>query len=379
MNFKKISEKFTKKWLQEYINKFSNKKNIKINTKQKIDFFDSIANLINAWIPITNALNIMLYQTKNKNIASIIEETLKNINKGKSISESLKSFPYILNQFDLYMIKMWEVTGKMGDAFEIIREREEKNHDIKSKILGALIYPMIIVTLSICMIVGFMLFVIPKVQKMYVDARVNLPSLTQHVIDISMFLQENYLLLLLILWAAIFWGIQFKNHPKTKIYADHFFLRIPIFGPLLRKRTLAIFTSTFWTLLQNGIMINEALEISKKSVENNYYEKKLDFIMEQVNEGIKLSELFGIHKLKDGIEDPDFPIELASITKIWEQTGKLPSLLLRLSVKFHKEIDSLVKGIQTAIEPIVIIVVGAIVGTMIMAILLPFFNMVNVL
>jgi type IV pilus assembly protein PilC len=114
-------------------------------------------------------------------------------------------------------------------------------------------------------------------------------------------------------------------------------------------------------------------------MENFHYEKRFVYIIEQINEWIKLSELFGINKLKDGFEDPDFPIELASITKIWEQTWKLPSLLIKISYKYNREIDTVVKWIQTAIEPIVIIVVWAIIGTMIMAILLPFFNMVNVM
>ncbi len=372
-----IQEKYP--WIWEKIvpqNKYSLKK---ISQKQKIELFENLASLVNAGIPITNAVNIMSYQSKNKVIIIILQELTKNINKWKTISESFQNFPKIFSQFDIYMIKMWELTGKLGNSFDIIREREEKNHEIKSKIIWALIYPSIIIGLSIIMIIGFMTFVIPRIQKMYVDARVNLPPLTQSVIDASVFLQNNYILLLLGL-GIIFFGIfQFKTHPKTRIYADQFIFHIPIFGKLLRKKILTIFSSTLGTLLQNGIMIHEALEVSKKSIENYYYEKKIDAIIEQINEWVKLSELLGIHKLKTGQEDADFPIELASITKIWEQTGKLPSLLLKISEKFNKEIDAVVKGIQTAIEPIVIMIVGLIIWTMIMAILLPFFNMVNVM
>jgi len=357
---------------------FQRKKNISISQKQKIQFFDSLYNLINSWIPITNSLSILLFQTKNKNIKLLIETFLKDISKWKKLEESLRWFPKIFNNFDIYMIKMWEVTGKVAGALETIKEREEKNSELKTKIIWALIYPAIIVSLSISMIIGFMLFVIPRVQKMYSDAKVNLPELTQSVINISHFLQENYILLILgLLW--IIWGIiTFKNHPVTKIYFDHFILKIPLFGPLIRKKILAIFSNTLWTLIQNGIMINEALEITKNSLDNRYYEKRIEKISEELSEWIPLSDSMWIKKLKDSIEDPFFPLELSSIVKIWEQTWKLPSLLIKISQKFNKEIDVIVKWLSTAIEPIVIIVVWMIVGTMVMAILLPFFNMVNV-
>lgn len=357
---------------------FENKSSVKLNQKQKIMFFDSLFNLINSWIPITNSLSIMLYQTKDKNVKLLIETILKNISKWKKLEDSFKEFPKIFSNFDVYMLKMWEVTGKVASSLETIKNREEANAELKTKIIWALIYPVIVVSLSICMIIWFMLFVIPKVQKMYSDAKVNLPSLTQSVIDISVFLQENFVLIILWLFLIIFWIITFKNNSKTKIYFDEWILNIPLFWWLIRKKILAIFSNTLWTLLQNGIMINEALEITKNSLENKYYEKRIEEISEELNSWIALSESMWIKKIKDSIEDKYFPLELASIVKIWEQTWKLPSLLIKIWLKFNKEIDVIVKWLSTAIEPIVIIVVWAIVWVMVMAILLPFFNMVNV-
>lgn len=357
---------------------FHTESSISLSQKQKIELFDSLYNLINSWIPITNSLSILLFQTKNKNIRYLLETILKDISKWKKLEDCLKNFPKSFNNFDIYMVRMWEVTGKVSSALEAIKEREEKNAELKTKVIGALIYPAIIVSLSISMIIGFMLFVIPKVQKMYADAKVSLPNLTQNVIDASRFLQENYLLLIGVLIVAISGIITFKKHPLTKIYYDYFILKIPLFGPLIRKKILAIFSNTLWTLLQNGIMINEALDITKKSLDNMYYEKRIGDISDELSEGIALSESMWIKKLKDSLDDPYFPLELASIVKIWEQTGKLPNLLIKISQKFNKEIDVIVKWLSTAIEPIVIIAVWAIVGTMVMAILLPFFNMVNV-
>ncbi len=382
MDLEKIKNEFSEKLknfnLKEILILLKWKSSLKINQKQKIQFFDSLYNLINSWIPITNSLSILLFQTRNQKLRILIETISKDISKWKKIEESFKSFPNIFNNFDVYMIKMWEVTWKVAQALETIKDREEKNSELKTKIIWALIYPAIIISLSIAMIIWFMVFVIPRVQKMYQDAKVNLPELTQSVINTSKFLQDNYFLLIVWVIIIIFWIITFKNHKLTKIYFDNWVLRVPLFWPLLRKKILAIFSNTLWTLLQNWIMINEALDITKKSLDNKYYEKRLDEIWTLLSEWIALSDSMWIKKLKDSIEDPYFPLELASIVKIWEQTWKLPSLLVKIWVKFNKEIDVIVKWLSTAIEPIVIIVVWIIVWTMVMAILLPFFNMVNV-
>lgn len=375
LNFKEILKKLKNINFKEL---FKNVKTPKINQKQKISLFDSLFNLMNSWIPITNSLLIILYQTKNKNLKILLESILKDINKWKKLEDSFRSFPNIFNNFDIYMIKMWEVTWKVSSSLETIRNTEEANAELKTKIIWALIYPVIVISLSIVMIVWFMLFVIPRVQKMYQDAKVNLPPLTQSIIDISNSLQNNFILIILWIILVWFWIITFKKHPKTKIYFDKWILQIPLFWNLIRKKILSIFSNTLWTLLQNGIMINEALDITKKSLLNAYYEDRIDKLSISLNEWVPLSELMWIKKLKDWVEDDCFPIELASIVKIWEQTWKLPELLIKIWWKFNKEIDVIVKWLSTAIEPIVIIWVWIIVWIMVMAILLPFFNMVNV-
>jgi len=378
-NIKKLDLQNVSKLINEIKDNFVDKKNLSISQKEKIYFFDSLYDLISSWIPITNSLTIMIYQTKNKKVIYIISKILKNISLWKKIEESFKEFPRVFSSFDVYMIKMWEVTWKLANSLDSVRIREEKNADIKQKVFWALIYPMIIITLSIAMIVWFMIFVIPKVQKMYSDSNVNLPNLTQNVINTSEFLQNNYLFIIFWIFLIVSWIIYFKKNKKTKIYFDRYILDIPIFWILIRKKILTVFSNTLWTLLSNWIMINEALSITKKSLENDYYEKRIDEILISIWEWVPLSELMWIKKIKENKKDEFFPIELSSIVKIWEQTWKLSSLLLKISNKFDKEIDIIVKGLSTAIEPVVIVFVWIIVWTMIMAILLPFFNMVKVI
>ena len=355
-----------------------NSKNIKLNSKEKIDFLEQLSNLLDSGIPIINSFTIMNYQTKNKKLKTIIETSLEKLSKWKNLKQIFSLFPKTFNSFDISIIEMWEVTWELANSIEIIRTKEEKNKELKWKIIWALIYPMVIVTLSVAMIFVFMIYVIPKIKDMYSDAKVNLPDLTKFVIKTSEFIQANLILILSIIWIFILAIKVFKSSKYTKIYWDNFILRVPIFWNLIKKWILAIFSNSLWTLLEKWVIINKALEISSKSLENSYYEKQLKKIISGVSRWENLSSLMWINEIKTWKQNFYFPIELSSIVKIWEQTWKLPWLLQKISKKFNKEIDNITKNLSTAIEPIVIIAVWLIVWTLIMAIMLPFFNMVNV-
>lgn len=353
--------------------------NTKMSSKEKINFLEQFSNLINSWIPLINSLKIIMYQTRDKKIKKILLSFIENLNKWSSLKEVFQKYPKIFNTFDLSIIEMWEVTWKLWYSIETIKIKEEKSKELKWKIIWALIYPMVIVSLSIIMIWVFMTYVIPKITDMYKDAKVNLPELTQRVIDISNFLQKNIYEIIVVVIVFIILFIIFKNHPKTKIYFDKIILKLPIFWPLLKKKTLSLFTSSLWILLSSWVIINKSLQISSSALWNDYYEKELKKINSSVSRWKSLSSCMWIDDIQTWKENFLFPIELASVIKIWEETWKLSELLTKISIKYNKQIDELVKNMQTALEPIVIVVVWWIIWTLIMAIMLPFFNMVNVI
>ena len=359
--------------------KYQSTTNIAISSKDKINLLEQLSNLLNSGIPLMNSFKIIMYQTKDKKMKSLVKEIIEKLNKWHSLKEAFISYKNIFNIFDISIIEMWEVTWKLWDSVETIKIKEEKSRELKTKIIWALIYPMVIVTLSLWMILVFMIYVIPKITNMYKDAKVNLPDLTQTVINISNFLQRNIfeILLLIVIFISLF--IKFKNHPKTKIYYDRAILHLPIFWPLIQKKILSLLTSSLGILLSSWVIINKSLEISSRALENNYYEKELKKITNRVSRWKPLSSCMWIDEIQSGKENFLFPIELSSVVKIWEETWKLSSLLTKISIKYSKQIDELVKNMQTAIEPIVIVVVWWIIWTLIMAIMLPFFNMVNVI
>ena len=372
------------KYLEKIKLVFSNKMvktnySISISSKDKINLLEQLSNLLNSGIPLMNSFKIIMYQTSDKKMKLLVTEMIKNLNKWDSLKEVFSKYKNIFNIFDLSIIEMWEVTWKLWDSIETIYIKEEKSRELKSKIIWALIYPMVIVTLSLGMILVFMIYVIPKITDMYKDAKVNLPELTQTVINISNFLQRN--IYEIIIWVIIFiiLFIIFKSHPKTKIYFDKAILHVPIFWPLIQKKILSLFTSSLSILLNSWVIINKSLEISSRALENDYYEKDLKKIIRNVSMWKTLSWCMWIDDIQSWKQNFLFPIELASVVKIWEETWKLSHLLWKISIKYTKQIDELVKWMQTAIEPIVIVFVWWIIWTLIMAIMLPFFNMVNVI
>lgn len=351
----------------------------KISPKEKINFLDQLSNLLQSWIPVLNSMKIIMYQTKKKKIKKIYESMIQKLNKWDSLSMVFASYPNIFNSFDISIIEMWEITWALWNSIWTIMKKEEESKELKSKIIWALIYPIVVMSLSVIMIWIFMVYVIPKIEVMYADSKANLPVLTQKVIIISKFIQENIFMIILAIIAFIIFIVFFKSWKKTKIFWDRMILSIPLFWPLIKKKILALFTSSLWMLLQSWILITRALDVTSKALENDYYEKKLNEINSRVAKWIELSTLMWINEIQTWKENFLFPIELASVVKIWEETWNLAQLLENLSVKLTKEIDTVVKNIQTAIEPIVIIWVWLVVWTLIMAIMLPFFNMVNVI
>jgi len=361
------------------LKKFFENNNIKLSSKEKIFFLEQLSNLLNSWVPIINSFKILELQTKNKKLQKIIKKALQDLATWKALSTIFKKFPKTFNSFDIAILEMWELTWELGNSIDLIMQKEEKQKELRWKIIWALIYPIVIVSLSIWMIFVFMLYVIPKVKDMYADAKANLPSLTTTVIQISEFIEKNILHIGIGIFITILLIKIFKSSKYTKIYWDNFILRIPIFGNLIKKWILALFTNSLWTLIEKWIIINKALEISTKSLQNAYYEKELRKINQRLKKWEALSTLMWINDISKWKQNFYFPIELSSIVKIWEQTWKTPELLQKISKKFNKEIDNITKNLSKAIEPIVIIIVWIIVGTLIMAIMLPFFNMVNVI
>lgn len=291
------------------------------------------------------------------------------------------------------MFEMGDATGKIGQVLEIITDREEKQLELEGKIRQALIYPISIVIVAILMVITIMTYVVPKIEKIYQDSHVNLPGLTQMIINLSHFIRD-YGIFVSIGLGVLVGGFIFALRQKAfRYWVDQRIFVIPIFGEILRKKTLIVFSEFLATLLGAGILIDKSLSIIRSGMGNAYYEGEIDGILLDIKTGKSLSSALGgeyIEKKIRGEKNPEddrlyskridcFPVELSMAVKIGEQTGSLSKMLQKTAIRYNKEVDASVKNLSSMLEPIIIVVIGGIVGVIIMAIMLPFFNMVNVI
>ena len=367
-----------------------------ISTKQKILFFENLWNLINAWIPVIQALNIIIYQTKNKNLKTLSENIKKDIEAWENLFRVSLKNKKVFNVFDMAMLEAWEAIWKVWRSLEIISQKEEKDLNLKNKITQAMIYPIAIVVVTMAMITVMMIYVIPKIEAIYRDANTNLPGLTKAVISFSHIIRVDWLYILAFFVIIGFWTKYLLKVKNIKIKIDKKILNIPIFWDIIKKKILVNFADFLSTLLSSGIMINKALLILRNWTTNLYYAKEYEKILENIKNWKTLSSsmwwnlielksrktLTPEEKLDLKIAEERstlFPIELTTAIKIWEQTWTLAKMLERSSARYTKEIDHTVKNLSTMLEPIIIVVIWVVVWTIIMAILLPFLSIWNVI
>ena len=363
---------------------------MKLSQKQKIVFIDNLSSLLNSWIPVIQALDIIAFQSKNKKIDKVLEIMKSYISAGENFFKVALKLQSVFNVFDAAMIEAWEATWQVWKAFEIIVQKEEKEYDLKKKVKQALIYPIAIVIVTFAMLTVIMTYVIPKIKWIYKDANVNLPGLTSAIIDISDFFVANIVFIIITILVLILIVMQaYKKVPKFKFEVDKNVLRIPIFWEIIKKKILVHFADFLSILLLSGITINKSLLIIKNAMDNSYYSKEVENILEKVKAWMTISSAMWVEVLESVKKEwkkeqrkvklsPAFPIEMSTSVKIWEQTWSLARMLQKTSTRYTKEIDNIVKNLSTLLEPIIIVVIWVIVWTIIMAILLPFLNMANV-
>lgn len=347
------------------------KKSLNINIgrvkhKDLVIFSRQLSVMISATIPIVQALKILSQQTVNPIFIEKIIEMANDVDGGMKFSDALAKHGKVFSHFYIAMVKSGETSGKLDEILQYLADQMEKDYDLISRIKGAMIYPVFIISGMIAVGILMMVFVVPKMTAMLKDTGAELPLLTKILIAVSDFIQNNIILLLVIL---VVLAILFKiwvGSKAGKLAWDAIKIDIPIFGSLFKKIYIVRFTRSLSTLIRGGVPIAIALRITAEVVDNRAYEK---LILETVNEvegGSSISTLF--------VKSDLVPKMLSQMIVIGERTGKLDQVLDKLSSFYSREIDNLVNSLTSLIEPLILIVMGVGVGGMVAAIMLPMFK-----
>lgn len=332
-------------------------------------FTRELSTMINAGLPITEALLILRSQSKGS-MSRIVSQILADIEAGDSLSASLDKHPKIFSKTFMSLIKSGEVGGVMDKVLSRLADTLEKQQEFSGKVKGALIYPAVIVIGMIIVSIVMMIFVIPRLTSLYGDFNATLPLPTRILIGLSNFLIRFWPVFLILIGVGVY---GFKLYRATKAgrrVTDELIFKIPVFGDLQRQIILTELTRTLSLMVGTGVSILEALNITSEVVGNVVISDALKDSANQVEKGFPIAFAFAKH--------PEaFPFLLSQMVAVGEETGKMDDVLTKISHIYEVESDQKVKSLTAAIEPIVMVLLGLGVGFLVIAVILPIYNLTS--
>ena len=339
----------------------------KVKSKEKVTFFQLLAVMVNAGIPLLKSLKQLVEQSTNPKLKKILLAIVYEIENGASLSNAMKEFTDTFSDATVGMIEAGEASGQLGETLKHIAKQEEKAHEMKSKIKGALIYPVTIIVVMLIAFVIVMIMVVPKITELFEGAGASLPTSTRALIWISGFLQKFWWLLAIVVGGTIFGLKAYGSTEEGKYYLDFVKLKLPVFGTLIQKAALARFTRQLSTLSASGLSIIKALRINADSVGNEIYRQEILDTSESVKKGIGIAVHLKNNKL--------FPSLLTNMIAVGEETAQLSNVSGKVADYYETEVDEMVKNMSSLMEPLVIVVIGAGVGFLVAAIMTPIMNL----
>jgi len=341
-----------------------------ISLVEKMMFTRHLSVMIKAGLSLNQALKTLVEQTKNPRFRRAIIRIEENIRQGKTFSESLALYPRIFNNLYTNMAKVGETSGNLDEVLNNLAEQMRKDHDLISRIRGAMIYPAVIVIAMVGIGILMMIMVVPKLTEVFDELNVDLPLSTQVIIGISNFLQNHLIWSLVILVGSIFLIRLSLRNKSIKRVLHKVYLYTPILGPLIKKINSARFARTIGSLTESGVAIVKSLEITAGTLGNIHFRESLIACGQEVQKGKELSQSLSNYK---NLYTP----MVIQMVGVGEQTGNLSSILKTLAEFYEEEIDKITKNMSSIIEPIIMIVVGAAIGFFAVSMIQPMYSMMG--
>ncbi len=340
-----------------------------INTRQIVIFTRQFATMINAGLPLVQSLDILAKQSESKALRKVIEQVLYDVEAGNTLADSMRKHPSAFSDLYVNMVAAGEAGGILDVILLRLATFLEKADALRRKIKGAMVYPAVILVVAAAAVATLLIFVIPTFENMFASAGVPLPLPTRAVIQLSNLLQSYWWALLGVILLSAFLVRQTYKNPAGQLAIDRMLLRVPLMGGLLRKAAIARFTRTLGTLVASGVSILDGLEITARTAGNRVLHDAIMSSRASIAGGETISEPLK----RSGV----FPPMVVQMINVGEQTGGLDEMLTKIADFYDDEVDSAVEALLSAMEPIMIVVLGVVVGGMIVAMYLPIFDMIN--
>jgi len=341
----------------------------RIPRKEIVPVARQLATMFESGIPLVESLEVIEEQCDNENLKSVLGDIASKVRQGKDFSHALSRHPKVFDNIFINMIKAGEASGQLDDVLDRLATHMEESEELKGEIKSAMTYPVVSLVMICCISLGLLVFVLPQFRDIFDSLKQDMPILTEAVMNLSDLAQSNFGLILFSVLGSIL-GIRMliNTHRGRRVW-DALILRIPIFGPLMQKTIVSRFSGTFATLIRSGVPILGALEIVSKTTGNVHYSEAIEKSAEAVRQGENLGNPLSRTKR--------FPPMVCRMIAIGERSGSLEQLLEKVSQFYDSEVRSTVKQLTSLIEPFLILIMGGVVGTMVLAMFLPLLQMIG--
>jgi len=345
----------------------------KVKQKDLTTLTRQLATLVDAGLPLLRGLHVLQRQTPNASLKDALTGMCESVESGSTFSESLQNYPKIFNNLYVNMVKAGEAGGVLEVVLNRLAEFAEKAERIKNKVKGAMVYPIVVFVAAIGITSFLLVAVIPKFKDIFNDLLEGkpLPAITQFVMSASNLVMHNGLMVLAAVAAFVF---LFKIFAKTKTGSyvlDVAKINAPMFGSLVRRTAVARMTRTLGTLLSSGVPVLQALTIVRDTTGNEVIARAMQTVHDAVKEGESMTAPLAACKV--------FPPMVISMVEVGEETGALPDMLTRIADTYDDEVDNAVEGLTSVIEPLMIIILAVIVGTIVIAMFMPMIQIIGTL
>ncbi len=341
----------------------------KVPTKLLAEFTTQLSILQNAGLPIVRSLKILEGQQKHVAFKKVLASVSEDVEGGQPLSEAMSKHPRIFDKLYVNMVKAGEMGGVLDTILERLADFLEKAQALKRKIIGAAIYPVVVLLITVLILVGIMLFVIPTFKDMFADMGITLPAPTKVLIGMSNVLMNFWFLLptvpigLVILFR--FWVATDAGRYRW----DSIKLKIPVIGTIIRKGTTARFTRTLGTLIASGVPILDGLAIVKNAIGNEVLSRAIDQVYESIREGDTIADPLAASNLFDDL--------VVNMVDVGEETGELDKMLMKVADQYEAEVDVAVEGMTSLLEPLLIVFMGGAVGFIVVSLFLPLVSIIS--
>ncbi len=343
--------------------------NKKITTEQLTIFTRQLATLLQAGLPLLRAMQILSEQEKNPVFKTALLNISENIQGGNTLSDAFSQYPRMFDRLYVNMIRAGEAGGVLDAVLDRLAMFQEKAMRIKKKVKSAMVYPIVVVSVAMIIVWVLLTFVVPSFQKMISSQGGTMPPLTKAVMDIGDALSNHWLITIIVIVGVIS-GIRFLfRNAKTKAVIDRVVFKLPKIGSFVQVVTVSRFARTFGTLMASGVPILQSMTITRDTLDNVVLREALERVHDRVRDGDTLAQPLEQAKV--------FPPMVCSMVQVGEETGQLPEMLNRVADNYDEEVDNAVGALTSIIEPVLILFLAVVVGTIVVAMFMPIITIIQ--